>query len=226
MSRTSPISSPNRAVVALVPAEHEWQPVLHVSNQVVLYNPHSHALSITRSNNPTGRLNKLCPYCKQSLPDGFERQLDDDDDIDALDSDPAYHSRASDYFQLLAISNEAMSRPSTPPPPPPSHEPSSTFPADKMAEGYFKAFFQEEMKLGMGANGSVYLCQNDFIIQTSLPTSKTSSLLMKGKSNAVLQSCMVRIMPIFGFRTLSAHTPVELNPNFSTILLTDGRTVF
>ena len=28
-----------------------------------------------------------------------------------------------------------------------------------MAEGYFKAFFQEEYKLGMGANGSVFLCQ-------------------------------------------------------------------
>lgn len=29
-----------------------------------------------------------------------------------------------------------------------------------MAEGYFKAFFQEEYRLGMGANGSVYLCQH------------------------------------------------------------------
>ena len=28
-----------------------------------------------------------------------------------------------------------------------------------MAEGYFKTFFQEEFKLGMGANGSVFLCQ-------------------------------------------------------------------
>jgi hypothetical protein len=28
-----------------------------------------------------------------------------------------------------------------------------------MAEGYFKAFFQEEARLGMGANGSVFLCQ-------------------------------------------------------------------
>jgi hypothetical protein len=32
-----------------------------------------------------------------------------------------------------------------------------------MAEGYFKAFFQEEYRLGMGANGSVYLCQVCFI---------------------------------------------------------------
>ncbi|KAG6872095.1 hypothetical protein C0995_013019 [Termitomyces sp. Mi166 len=155
----TPPSSPNRAVVALVPAEHEhWQPVLHVSNQVVLYNPRSHALSIRKSNNFSHVPRESCPYCKQTLPAGFEPELDDDD-IDALDSDPAYHSRASDYFQLLAASNEASSRPSTPPPV--MQEPStSAFPAEKMAEGYFKAFFQEEMKLGMGANGSVFLCQH------------------------------------------------------------------
>ncbi|KAJ3486519.1 hypothetical protein NLJ89_g11803 [Agrocybe chaxingu] len=29
-----------------------------------------------------------------------------------------------------------------------------------MAQGYFKTFFQEEYKLGMGANGSVFLCQH------------------------------------------------------------------
>jgi hypothetical protein len=28
-----------------------------------------------------------------------------------------------------------------------------------MADGYFKAFFQEEYRLGMGANGTVFLCQ-------------------------------------------------------------------
>jgi hypothetical protein len=27
----------------------------------------------------------------------------------------------------------------------------NAFPADKMAEGYFKTFFQEEYKLGVGA---------------------------------------------------------------------------
>lgn len=35
----------------------------------------------------------------------------------------------------------------------------SVFPAESMAEGYFKAFFREEYRLGMGANGSVFLCQ-------------------------------------------------------------------
>jgi hypothetical protein len=28
-----------------------------------------------------------------------------------------------------------------------------------MAEGYFHTFFKEEMRLGMGAGGSVFLCQ-------------------------------------------------------------------
>ncbi|KAG6840398.1 hypothetical protein C0991_006932 [Blastosporella zonata] len=155
MSRQSAPPSPNRAAIALVPADHEWQPVFHVSNQVVLYNPRSHALSIRKSNNFQEQSSDPCPYCKQTLPTGFEP--DNDDDIDALDSDPAYHSRVSDYFQLLAISNETSSRPSTPPP---VTQERSTFPAEKMAEGYFKAFFQEEMKLGMGANGSVFLCQH------------------------------------------------------------------
>ncbi|KAG6844145.1 hypothetical protein H0H87_009488 [Tephrocybe sp. NHM501043] len=157
MSRQSVPPSPNGAAITLVSTtDHEWQPVLHVSNQVVLYNPRSHALSIRKSKNLPERTRGPCPYCKQTLPPDFEPDIDDD--IDALHSDPAYHSRASDYFQLLAISNETSSRPSTPTPVTP--ERSSAFPAEKMAEGYFKAFFQEEMKLGMGANGSVFLCQS------------------------------------------------------------------
>lgn len=150
--------SPVRGVVALVPHDPEWQPIFHVSNQVVLYNPTSHALSIRQSNHSP----RPCPYCKQPLPLDFEEPESGADDVlDPLHlEDPSYHSRASDYFQLLAIANET-SRPSTP------HtiadtfdgEQRSTFPAEAMAEGYFKAFFQEEYKLGMGANGSVFLCQ-------------------------------------------------------------------
>ncbi|KAF5383058.1 hypothetical protein D9615_004945 [Tricholomella constricta] len=158
MSERSAPPSPSRAVVALSQAEPEWQPVFHVSNQVVLYNPTSHALSIRQSNNFPERPRSACPYCKQKLPHDFEPESEVDDDIDALDSDPAYHSRASDYFQLLAIANETSSRPSTPPPL--TQEQRSTFPAEKMAEGYFKAFFQEEYKLGMGANGSHMLDGN------------------------------------------------------------------
>lgn len=214
----------------------------------MLYNPRSHALSITTSTSAgpavvvarRGRdhATERCPYCKQSLPAGFEmyefgRSMrmngndehvggvreenqddqdpgrwgegrwdhhghggaydgdDRDDEFETLSTDPAYHSRASDYFRLLAIANErstGISRSSSTP-----HgayrvgtstgsfvhandEPSGSgvlgegtttvpddannaFPADKMAEGYFKTFFQEEYKLGMGANGSVFLCQ-------------------------------------------------------------------
>ncbi|KAF8189776.1 kinase-like domain-containing protein [Mycena galopus ATCC 62051] len=121
--------SPQGALVALVPSEHEWQPIFHVSNQVVLYNPTSHALSIRHSSNSPP------PRARQAS------------------------FRASNYFHLLAIANETTSRPSTPPPSE-SQSRKNTFPAEAMAQGYFKAFFQEECRLGMGANGSVYLCQH------------------------------------------------------------------
>jgi hypothetical protein len=96
--------------------------------------------------------------------------LEHDQDYDDVESihreDPAYHSRAANYFQLLAVANETASRPASPPalfddeePPASASEQSSAFPADKMADGYFQRFFQEEYKLGMGANGSVFLCQ-------------------------------------------------------------------
>ncbi|KAF9525399.1 kinase-like domain-containing protein [Crepidotus variabilis] len=232
----SPSILPRPSTPALVgsPAVvQEWQPILHASNQVVLYNPRSHALSITsapanitpavvlassqrRAAITAGgtAIIEPCPYCKQALPQGFHDahaapRLDDHDvdeearwedldqnvvidenDFEAHDTDPAYHYRASDYFQLLAIANDATSQASTSG----SASPSSgyrehlgtrsrtsrsrgrsqarartpdqyqsrkgTFPADKMAEGYFQTFFQEEYKLGMGANGSVFLCKH------------------------------------------------------------------
>lgn len=197
--------SPSRALMVLTPAptvygdDTEWQAILHSSNQVVLYNPRSHALSISHSAN----LPMLCPYCKQALPLGFdpgtlsahsqlsahnydrergntEEELEEQ--IESLSTDPAYHSRASDYFQLLEMANDASSRPSTPPlvggnssatryqgsrsrSRSRSRTRGSTraFPANAMAEGYFNSFFQEEYKLGMGANGSVFLCQVRFM---------------------------------------------------------------
>ncbi|KAJ7152651.1 kinase-like protein [Mycena crocata] len=150
-------SSPRGALIALAPSEHDWQPIFHVSNQVVLYNPTSHALSIKHSSNFPPRARRPCPYCKQALPTDF-RPDDSDLGDDALDADASY--RASNYFHLLAIANEITSRPSTPPTPSESQSRRNTFPAEAMAEGYFKAFFQEEFRLGMGANGSVYLCQH------------------------------------------------------------------
>ncbi|KAH7924914.1 kinase-like protein [Leucogyrophana mollusca] len=151
--------SPNQALVALAPLDPEWQPIFHASNQVVLYNPTSHALSITKSSNfPDNSISSSCPYCHRPLPHGFEA----DEDFDAsTESDVRSYSRASNYFQLLAIANETSSRPSSPPPlTEAGGGRQNAFPREAMAEGYFKAFFQEEYRLGMGANGSVFLCQH------------------------------------------------------------------
>ncbi|KIJ63116.1 hypothetical protein HYDPIDRAFT_93087 [Hydnomerulius pinastri MD-312] len=147
--------SPNQALVALAPLEPEWQPIFQGSNQVVLYNPTSHALTIHTSPNLPDRPNPPCPYCHRPLPLGFPRDEHVDDEIHP---DEGFHSRDPNYFQLLAIANES-SRPSSPPPQR-SGSRQSTFPREAMAEGYFKAFFQEEYRLGMGANGSVFLCQH------------------------------------------------------------------
>ncbi|KAJ7096638.1 kinase-like domain-containing protein [Mycena belliarum] len=150
------LDSPRGALVALVPTEPDWQPIFHLSNQVVLYNPTSHALSIQHSSNFTPRARPPCPYCHQALPDDFEPDAELEDDAEYSEAT----FRASNYFQLLAIANETTSRPSTPPTPSETHSRRNTFPAEAMAEGYFKAFFQEEFRLGMGANGTVYLCQH------------------------------------------------------------------
>ena len=175
---------------------------MHASNQVVLYNPTSHALTISHSSKvttgfpststaPVKASRDCCPYCKRVLPSAFDYDPFDDsggrihthdedeeeDGIESLSSDPAYTSPMSDYFQLLEMANESSSRPSSPPGPTllgagtssstnnarQQQSGTSAFPAEKMAEGYFKTFFQEEYRLGMGANGSVYLCQVGWI---------------------------------------------------------------
>jgi hypothetical protein len=176
--------SPTRGVLALVPQDPEWQPIFHVSNQVVLYNPTSHALSIRQSNNFPSRHRPPCPYCKQTLPMDFEGLESGADDIlHPLDSDdPAYHSRASDYFQLLANANESSTH-STPHTIADTSQDGqrSTFPAEAMAEGYFKTFFQEEYKLGMGANGSVFLCQVRFLLLLFCGNADMSTLACVGR---------------------------------------------
>ena len=165
----------------------------------MLYNPTSHALTISHSSKvttsfpstSTAPVKASQDYCKQVLPSAFNYDPFDDsrdmihthgvdeeeDSIEPLSSDPAYTSHVSDYFQLLEMANESSSRPSSPPGPTllgagmssstndaRQHQSgTSAFPAEKMAEGYFKTFFQEEYRLGMGANGSVYLCQVGWI---------------------------------------------------------------
>lgn len=149
-------STPTQAVAAIAPLEPEWQPIFHASNQVVLYNPTSHALSVTRSSVPPHLAGcSPCPYCHRPLPAGFDGHVENIQ----IRSDSGSHSRASNYFQLLAAANQTSSRPSSPPLTSGSETHHGVFPRETMAEGYFKAFFQEEYRLGMGANGSVYLCQ-------------------------------------------------------------------
>ncbi|KXN86651.1 Serine hydroxymethyltransferase 4 [Leucoagaricus sp. SymC.cos] len=162
MSDDSTPSSPSRGVIALHSnSEQDWEPILHSSNQVVLYNPKSHALSISRFSNNLSVQNNACPFCKRALPEGFEHDPSEHDDFE--EADPIHQTRKPDYFRLLSIANESISGP----PPLTDHgdseqagESSKAFPPNTMAEGYFKRFFQEEYKLGMGANGSVFLCQH------------------------------------------------------------------
>ncbi|KAI0305273.1 kinase-like domain-containing protein [Multifurca ochricompacta] len=160
-----------------------WHPILHASNQVVLYNPTSHALTIHSSQSTTVRQSvpHLCPYCSQPFPKvRTEREStphDQDSPLANLNRfEDVSGARASNYFHLLQVANESASRPPSPPLHSPQSVPSSrtntrpssptpvddcnVFPPEAMAEGYFKAFFQEEARLGMGANGSVFLCQH------------------------------------------------------------------
>ncbi|KAF7984448.1 hypothetical protein HWV62_14534 [Athelia sp. TMB] len=157
---TEPEARTSGALLALSPNSSApgWQPILHASNQVVLYNPTSHALSIRHNRDvyySGSDTTHYCPYCKQPLPPDFEYDINDE----AEEEFPESTARAPNYFQLLEIANETSSRPSSP-----GAENlgprTGIFGADAMAEGYFKAFFQEECKLGMGAYGSVFLCQH------------------------------------------------------------------
>ncbi|KZT20934.1 kinase-like protein [Neolentinus lepideus HHB14362 ss-1] len=175
MFEESPPSSPDNALVPLVNPEIEsdWQPIFHASNQVVLYNPTSHALSIAHTAHAT-----TCPYCNRPFPQASFQGEEEEDNVDISNE----HAHAANYFQLLAMSNEISSRPASPPglTSRPSSRPSAYAPSRSesrqsnmssssskggftpatMAQGYFARFFKEERRLGMGANGTVYLCQH------------------------------------------------------------------
>ncbi|THH08743.1 hypothetical protein EW146_g8898 [Bondarzewia mesenterica] len=153
------------ALVQITPADPHWQPILHVSNQVVLYNPTSHALTIHSSNSPQPI--RLCPYCSRPLASDAHLGKNDIDMDEDVFENASKGSRVPNYFQLLEVANETASRPGTPP-----YRVADDIHArngeslkpGSMAEGYFNAFFREEARLGMGANGSVYLCQVRLLI--------------------------------------------------------------
>lgn len=194
-----------------------WLPILEASNQLVLYNPTSHALSITPPSalpsipvhhhprqqtrqgdelglelEPAGTgvgAGQICPYCSGPLTRGRRSSIIGGPSVvdptgtstttagtGSGDRVQGYSRRAPNYFQLLEMANlESNSRPTSPPIAPSPLEspaldriraadsmpgtPKPRFGDSSMAQGYFSAFFREEKRLGMGANGSVYLCQ-------------------------------------------------------------------
>ena len=172
----SPASgSPSYGALVIVPhdevsvtASSEWTTILSDNHQVVLYNSDSHALAV-RPNEDEMRTRHLhedrdCPYCGQPMAESVRFKTF---------RETQGRKRASNYFQLLEIANERGSRTGTPGPSSGSGSRSngtreagtegagrsSQFEPRSMAEGYFHAFFKEEFRLGMGANGSVFLCQ-------------------------------------------------------------------
>ncbi|KAG9000808.1 putative serine/threonine-protein kinase iks1 [Tulasnella sp. 427] len=149
---TDDVPAPTSPRLSLVPVSQidripGWQPILEASNQVVLRPLHEDiAANLATS----------------SSPSDFQRH--------GHHTDP--HSRVPNYFQLLAQANES-SRPTTPGPYG-AHQSTSTssvyleaepdvetlFAGNSMAQGYFTAFFREKQRLGMGANGTVLLCEH------------------------------------------------------------------
>lgn len=173
-NRLSVPPSPRNALVILTSEvdtadNPAWRAILSDSHQVVLYNSSSHALTVRpHSDAPGLPSHGTCPYCSRPL----------DDDKPPLQfngfTEAPEMSRASNYFQLLEIANETSSRPSSglkrsrlgggarPDGAGSSFSKRDgpAFSVESMAEGYFSAFFKEEYRLGMGANGSVFLCQH------------------------------------------------------------------
>lgn len=169
-----------------LPTGSTWRLLIlcrQTSNQLILYHPPSHELQVQpypnaiagpshpvqrpraplllpfRPTPPAG----ICPYCSQPLPDT------------ATSSQPPYPAAASDnasgrtpYFRILEQAHEGSRPPSprlraTSPSPAPFSAASEngrggTEDSDALpSRGYYERFFKEEARLGMGAEGSVFL---------------------------------------------------------------------
>ncbi|KZV72056.1 kinase-like protein [Peniophora sp. CONT] len=162
---------------SIVQASESYPILQSETGQIVLYNPNNHALSITDQRSTLARTARRCPYCSRPFDDDSDND-DEEHDEHALSAHLDEHedggnvNTAANYFKLLGVAHESSSRPATPPAVGSSsqdggygrrsREPSPTkaFRREAMAEGYFNAFFTEEARLGMGASGSVYLCQH------------------------------------------------------------------
>lgn len=144
-----------------VPAS-AWRPILEASDQLVLYNPTSHALSITQHSLPSSTSSRghdhagqRCPYCSQFLPANVRLFSHNEGEEEHLNDGRRHTRRAPNYFQLLELANtESYPRPSPPQPlpqnreaPQPEEAPTG-FHKGSMAQGYFTAFFREERRIG------------------------------------------------------------------------------
>ena len=158
-------TTPQQALISVsqvpVPAS-AWRPILEASGQLVLYNPTSHALSITHHSLPPSkssrshdRASQRCPYCSQFLPADVRLFSGNRGEEDHLHDGRRHTRRAPNYFQLLELANtEGYPRPSSPPQlpqngeAPQSEEAPTGFLKGSMAQGYFNAFFREERRIG------------------------------------------------------------------------------
>jgi hypothetical protein len=146
ISHRGPLSSESTSAVVPAPSTDNWQPIYHLSNQVVLYNPQSHALSIRHFTPPApSHSENCCPYC--------HRPFEQDGRASSNGRGHDEWDRAANYFQLLEVAHETSSRPATPPLSERSDDDDNddnmvegsdnSFPKSSMAEGYFEAFFRE-----------------------------------------------------------------------------------
>ncbi len=158
-------TTPQQALISVsqvpVPAS-AWRPILEASGQLVLYNPTSHALSITQNSLPPSNSSRghdhasqRCPYCSQVLPTDVRLFSRNRGEEDHLHDGRRHTRRAPNYFQLLELANmEGTLRPSSPPQlpgngeAPQSEEAPTGFLKGSMAQGYFSAFFREERRIG------------------------------------------------------------------------------
>ena len=153
------------------------------SNQLILYHPSSHALSVqphtslsiagpSRPTQPLllpytppttddeATIESICPTCSQALPPHTAQAPPSPSALRT----PRGEMRTRGYFQILEDAHE-MSRPPSPSmsrrferTPTPAQEDDDLL--DEMhlpAKGYYGEYFREERKLGMGAEGSVFL---------------------------------------------------------------------
>ena len=153
--------------------------IRQTSRQLILYHPSSHALSVQphasttiagpsrpsqplllpySQNEPVTQLEyeRICPTCSQPLPTAQPAS--------PLRT-PTGEMRTRGYFQILEDAHE-MSRPPSPSmsrrrfertPTPGLGEDDVLDEMQLPAKGYYQEYFREEKKLGMGAEGSVFL---------------------------------------------------------------------